>query len=246
MIKTDDAIRIARAQLGTPYDNLDCINLIKRVIRTAPGGDPSYTTAGTNALWKSYDMSSKYKDLTWRRDGLAGAQAGMIAFKASGDDYHHAGLITRDGTVIHASSVYGKTVETPLTEKEGWTHIAQHRHIAIAADVAENEPEDAADAPALFRALVITATGALNLREANAKRSPVIATIPKGTIVPVYDTGESMWRVGYGGQIGWAAAEYLTRHTDSTDGVNDAPHTSLIREDGTTILLAGRWRVAED
>ena len=222
MIKTDDAIRIARAHIGTPYTDLDCINLIKRVIRTAPGGDPSYTTAGTNALWNSFDMSEKYKDLTWRREGLAGAQAGMLAFKADGDDYHHVGLITRDGTVIHASSVRGKTVETPLTAAEGWTHIAQHRHIAIAADVAENEPEDL---PVLFRALVVTASGALN---------------------PVYETGESMWRVGYGGQIGWAAAEYLTKHTDDTDDVNDAPHTALIRDDGTMIHLAGRWRVAED
>lgn len=243
MIKTDDAIRIARAQIGTPYDELDCINLIKRVIRTAPGGDPDYTTAGTNALWKSFNMSEKYKDLTWRRDGLAGAQAGMLAFKANGNDYHHVGLVTRDGTVIHASSVRGKTVETPLTAAEGWTHIAQHRHIAIAADTEENAPEDL---PVLFRALVVTASGALNLREANAKRALKIGEIPKGEIVPVYETGESMWRVGYGGQIGWAAAEYLTKHTDDTDDVNDAPHTALIRDDGTMIHLAGRWRVAED
>lgn len=243
MIKTDDAIRIARAQIGTPYNDLDCINLIKRVIRTAPGGDPSYTTAGTNALWNSFDMSEKYKDLTWRREGLAGAQAGMLAFKANGDDYHHVGLITRDGTVIHASSVYGKTVETPLTSAEGWTHIAKHRHIAISSDVTENKPEDL---HVLFRALVVTASGALNLREANAKRALKIGEIPKGEIIPVYETGESMWRVGYGGQIGWAAAEYLTKHTDDTDDVNDAPHTALIRDDGTMIHLAGRWRVAED
>ena len=50
MIKTQDAISAARALLCTPYRSLDCINLIKRVIRTAPGGVPWYTTAGTNAL----------------------------------------------------------------------------------------------------------------------------------------------------------------------------------------------------
>ena len=38
MIKTQDAIRTARALIGTPYSELDCINLIKRVIRTARGG----------------------------------------------------------------------------------------------------------------------------------------------------------------------------------------------------------------
>lgn len=244
MIKTDDAIRSARAKLGTPYADLDCINLIKHVIRIAPGGVPGYTTAGTNALWDSYDMSPKYKDLTWRRDGIAGAQAGMLAFKSQAlTDVHHVGLVTREGTVIHASSVHGKTVETPLTAAEGWTHIAQHRYIAVAGDTEANEPEDM---PVLFRALVVTASGALNLREVNAKRAPVIATIPKGTVVPVYETGESMWHVGYGGMIGWAAAEYLTKYTDETDEMNDAPHTALMREDGTVIHLAGRWRVAED
>lgn len=50
MIKAQDAISAARALIGTPYSELDCINLIKRVIRTAPGGVPLYTTAGTNAL----------------------------------------------------------------------------------------------------------------------------------------------------------------------------------------------------
>ena len=53
MIKTSEAIRTARALIGTPYSELDCINLIKKVIRTAPGGDKKYTTAGTNDLWNS-------------------------------------------------------------------------------------------------------------------------------------------------------------------------------------------------
>ena len=50
MIRTEDAINTARALLGTPYSRLDCIGLIKRVIRTAPGGHTAYTTAGTNTL----------------------------------------------------------------------------------------------------------------------------------------------------------------------------------------------------
>ena len=56
MIAASDAIRAARRLIGTPYDELDCINLIKRVIRTAPGGRRRYTTAGTNALWRSAQM----------------------------------------------------------------------------------------------------------------------------------------------------------------------------------------------
>ena len=57
MIKTQDAIAAARGLIGTPYSELDCINLIKRVIRTSPGGAPGYTTAGTNTLWNSYNAT---------------------------------------------------------------------------------------------------------------------------------------------------------------------------------------------
>ena len=102
MIKATDAIAAARALIGTPYSELDCINLIKRVIRTAPGGEPGYTTAGTNTLWRSINDAPRYRDLTWRQEGIAGATAGMLAFKRRAEDIHHIGLVTERGTVIHS------------------------------------------------------------------------------------------------------------------------------------------------
>ena len=129
MIRYQDAIEIARSLIGTPYAELDCINLIKKIIRTAPGGVKGYTTAGTNSLWKSYTMSKKYKDLTWRQEGIDGARAGMLVFKARGDDVHHVGLVTESGTVVHASSVLGYTAETPLDEGDGRVLMAIHRYI---------------------------------------------------------------------------------------------------------------------
>ena len=114
MIKTQDAINAARALIGTPYSELDCINLIKAVIRRSPGGVPWYTTAGTNALWASYISSDKYRDIIWRQEGIAGARAGMLAFKKHGGDVHHVGLVTgarlpqQDcGECLHARSVRG-------------------------------------------------------------------------------------------------------------------------------------------
>lgn len=74
-------------------------------------------------------MSKKYKDLTWRAEGLEEARPGMLAFKANGDDVHHVGIITEKGTVVHASSETGYTTETPLERGEGWMLIAIHRHI---------------------------------------------------------------------------------------------------------------------
>ena len=36
MVKTMDAIRTARSLIGTPYSELDCINLIKEGIAVIP------------------------------------------------------------------------------------------------------------------------------------------------------------------------------------------------------------------
>ena len=127
MIKAQDAIRVARSLIGTPYAELDCINLIKKVIRTAPGGVPGYTTAGTNTLWNSRNASAKYRDLTYTQEGITGARAGMLAFKRSGSNVHHVGLVTGEGTVIHSSSIKGCVVETELDSS--WRLLAKHRYI---------------------------------------------------------------------------------------------------------------------
>lgn len=127
MINAHDAVACARGFLGTPYAETDCIRLIVRVIRKCPGGDPSYRCEGTNWLWRSIANSSRYRHLTWRQEGIGGAKAGMLAFKKRGEDVHHVGLVTGEGTVIHASSVYGKVVETALDGS--WHLLAQHRDI---------------------------------------------------------------------------------------------------------------------
>lgn len=153
MIRYQDAISVARSLIGTPYAELDCINVIKKIIRVAPGGVKNYTTAGTNSLWKSYSMSKKYKDLTWKKEGIDGARAGMLAFKSRGDDVHHVGIVTESGTVVHGSSVLGYTAETPLDGKDGWTLLAIHRYIEPAQEpVAEekNEEEETTQASGLI------------------------------------------------------------------------------------------------
>ena len=247
MIKASDAIRIARSLIGTPYAELDCINLIKKVIRDAPGGVKTYTTAGTNTLWRSYDAAAKYRDLTWRQAGLSGAQAGMLAFKADGEDVQHVGIVTGEGTVIHSSSTQGGrgVVETPLTSEENWTYLAVHKCIETEEVTEESEAEAMA---ALYKARVITEKDPLNVRQV-PETGKVIDKIPSGAVVEVYSTGE--WpRVRYGETMGYVSAKYLERILDSTQAVPDMEN--IIRPQGTPVIMddagnmfipVGGWRV---
>ena len=180
MIKANEAIRTARGLIGTPYSELDCINLIKKVIRTAPGGDKKYTTAGTNDLWNSDSKSAKYRDLTWKQEGISGAKPGMLAFMGVGTgDVDHTGLVTERGTVIHSSKSRGCVVETELTEKRSWNGLGKHRMIAVLDDNAEG-------GETMFgNATVSVTSGYLNIREGASAQSKVIAKAEKGARVNI-------------------------------------------------------------
>lgn len=267
MIKAQDAIRIARSLLGTPYSELDCINLIKKVIRSAPGGVKSYTTAGTNALWRSMEMSAKYRDLTQRQDGLTGAQAGMLAFKADGEDWHHVGIVTGEGTVIHSSSTQGGrgVVETPLTEREGWTHLAVHRYIETSSVspsashlplTGEGEPhpslrdtfpkgeglgEREESKMTLYRATVITERDPLNVRE-SPKTGRILGRLNPGAVVGVVSEDKDGWvRIQYNELVGYVASEYLAKAQEEAQAPEETREENIIRvsPDITIIDSAG-------
>ena len=245
MIKAQDAISAARALIGTPYSELDCINLIKRVIRTAPGGVPWYTTAGTNALWASYISSDKYRDIIWRQEGITGARAGMLALKKHGGDVHHVGLVTGEGTVIHSSSAAGRVVETALDES--WHLLAQHRYIEVAAAAAETE----GTMDVLYQAVVNTMRDPLNVRDSPEAGGRKIGELARGTTVDVLVEPVEGWAYIRAGSVtGYASAAYLARVAyvcaDVAQEADEEPYTTIRREDGTVIRLAGRWRVMED
>lgn len=251
MIKTQDAIDTARALIGTPYSELDCINLIKRVIRTAPGGVPWYTTAGTNALWASYISSDKYRDIIWRQEGIAGSRAGMLALKKHGGDVHHVGLVTERGTVIHSSSAAGRVVETELDES--WHLLAQHRYIEVAASAAETEEAMSV----LYQAVVNTMRDPLNVRDSPDASGRKIGELARGATVDVLAEPREGWLYVRGdGVTGYASAAYLARvayvsaeeaQKQPQETQTDVePYTTIRRDDGTVIRLSGRWAVLSD
>ena len=202
MISTDEAIRTARGLIGTPYDKLDCINLIKKVIRTASGGNKNYTTAGTNALWDSYDKTGKYRDLIWRQAGISGAKPGMLAFMGVGTgDVSHVGLVTERGTVIHSSKSRGCVVETELTEKRGWNGLGVHWMIAV-------DGEETADS-AEGEIVTVCAQGGLRMRKKPKGR--YMQMIPDGAQLAVLEEKDGWLRVEYRGFTGWVSGEYCCK-----------------------------------
>lgn len=253
MIETSEAIRTARALIGTPYSELDCINLIKKVIRTAPGGDKNYTTAGTNDLWNSDGKSAKYRDLTWKQEGISGAKAGMLAFMGVGTgDVNHVGLVTERGTVIHSSKSRGGVVETEITDKSLWNGLGKHRMIAVYDDNEEGGETVFGNATVKTQ----TAGSYVNLREGASTRAVVIGKVYDGERVYVLREAGTGWIYGktQAGAEGYMSADYIVEDATSSGGEDtmdgdlddDTFETTTLTNGETYVTLMGKWTIAED
>ena len=209
MIQVEEAIRAARGLIGTSYETLDCINLIKKVIRTAPGGDKRYTTAGTNELWNSFDSAPKYRHLIWRQSGISGAKPGMLAFMGVGTgDVNHVGLVTERGTVIHSSKSRGGVVETALTAKAGWNGLGAHRMIEAEGSgykSAGGERPGSAE----YGSVIVCAGGGLRMRVKPNGR--YMQMIPDGTRLAVLEEKDGWLRTAYRGHTGWISGTYCCK-----------------------------------
>ena len=211
MIQAEEAIRAARGLIGTAYSELDCINLVKKVIRTAPGGDKRYTTAGTNELWNSFDSVPKYRHLIWRQSGISGAKPGMLAFMGVGtSDVSHTGLVTERGTVIHSSKSRGGVVETALTAKAGWNGLGVHRMIAVGeVDGDKSADEEQTENSAEGEVVTVCAQGGLRMRK--KPRGRYMKMILDGTQLVVLEEKGGWLRVEYRGYTGWVSGEYCCK-----------------------------------
>ena len=211
MIQAEAAIRAARGLIGTAYSEMDCINLIKKVIRTCAGGDKRYTTAGTNELWNSFDSVPKYRHLIWRQAGISGAKPGMLAFMGVGTgDVSHTGLVTEQGTVIHSSKSRGGVVETALTAKAGWNGLGAHRMIAVGeVDGDKSADEEQTENSAEGEVVTVCAQGGLRMRK--KPRGRYMKMILDGTRLVVLEEKGGWLRVEYRGYTGWVSGEYCCK-----------------------------------
>ena len=210
MIQAEAAIRAARGLIGTAYSELDCINLIKKVIRTAPGGDKRYTTAGTNALWDSDSKCGRYRDLTWKQTGISGAKSGMLAFMGVGTgDVSHTGLVTEQGTVIHSSKSRGGVVETALTEKNGWNGLGVHRMIKVNEYM--NDEDVQIDAKYSIGEYAVSYEKGLRLRKRPGLTGAYMLTMPCGAKLTVTEIDGDWGKAAYKGHQRWCSLAYCDK-----------------------------------
>ena len=221
MIQAEAAIRAARGLIGTAYSELDCINLIKKVIRTCAGGDRRYTTAGTNALWNSFDSAPKYRDLTWRQAGISGAKPGMLAFMGVGTgDVSHTGLVTERGTVIHSSKSRGGVVETALAAKAGWNGLGVHRMIEVNEYM--NDEDVQIDAKYSIGEYAVSYEKGLRLRKRPSLTGVYMLTMPCGAKLTVTEIDGDWGKATYNGHQGWCSLAYCDKVGEQTeDGENE-------------------------
>ena len=210
MIQAEAAIRAARGLIGTSYETLDCINLIKKVIRTCAGGDKRYTTAGTNELWNSFDSAPKYRHLIWRQAGISGAKPGMLAFMGVGTgDVNHTGLVTEQGTVIHSSKSRGGVVETALTAKAGWNGLGAHRMIEVNGYV--NDEDVQIDAKYSIGEYTVSYKNGLRLRKRPSLTGAYMLTMPCGAKLTVTEIDGDWGKAAYKGHQGWCSLAYCDK-----------------------------------
>ena len=210
MIQAEEAIRAARGLIGTAYSELDCINLIKKVIRTSAGGDKHYTTAGTNALWDSDSKCGRYRDLTWKQTGISGAKSGMLAFMGVGTgDVSHTGLVTERGTVIHSSKSRGGVVETALTEKNGWNGLGVHRMIEVNEYM--NDEDVQIDAKYSIGEYTVSYENGLRLRKRPSLTGAYMLTMPCGAKLTVTEIDGDWGKAAYKGHQGWCSLAYCDK-----------------------------------
>ena len=124
-------------------------------------------------------------------------------------NFYHIGLCSRDGkTCLNAKSKQAGFSNDPI---EGFPFAAPLKGVDY-SEYAGDDGEDESgndDLTPLYLARVATQSGPLRLREW-PKDGPVLTSIPRSSIVEVFDDGD--WpRVRFAGRVGYASKEYLER-----------------------------------
>ena len=122
-MKANEFVMNATRLIGTPYNTIDCIG----VVRIAAG----INCQGTNWLWRSINNSPKYRYLIERHDTSlpkTDCMNGILVFRINWSQQpkgyedtpncYHVGIITAERTVIHSTEKLG--VHEEAYDEKAW------------------------------------------------------------------------------------------------------------------------------
>lgn len=203
----------------------DCVGLGKGYNWTY-GGQGVLEAIGTDKTFKSKygnncpDKSAngmftyaKSKGLKWGKISTIPEVPGL-AVRYDG----HVGFYIGNGEVIEARGFNYGIVKTKLAGRK-WDYWYEFPGIKyISGDYQPEEPEEEEVTPTVIAtAVVTTVSGRLNLRAGKSTSASILARIPKGQKVNVYERDETWSKTYYNGKYGYVMNTFLVFDGEKTD-----------------------------
>ena len=138
-----------------------------------------------------------------REDGSSILPGTAVFLQGNQDKIHHVGVYVGDNTCIEAKGTIYGVVTSELSHWDHWGELIMVDYSGE-TPVTPDKPEDV-----LFRAVVDNPNTWLNVRSGPGMQYPLRFQVHKDSTVDVLATEPEWWQIRYGGQIGWAFAQYL-------------------------------------
>lgn len=195
-------------------------------------------------IWRQYGLKIAHGSNSIKRQSVGKLQnlpeAGYAAFKVREDDYYHIGIVGEDGKTVYESQ--GTIAGFVTSDASKWDCFAPFKDVDYSAG---GQPMEGG-VQVSYRVEVTTKSGPLNVRSGPGLEYPVIARIPKGTVVDVWMEYPSGWLfVDDDGQTGYVSGEYTTKVDPPAPTEPEGEKTTVLRckDNGVTIELIGEWEI---
>lgn len=156
-----------------------------------------------------------------REDGSSILPGTAVFLQGNQDKIHHVGVYVGDNTCIEAKGTIYGVVTSELSHWDHWGELIMVDYSGE-TPVTPDKPEDV-----LFRAVVDNPNTWLNVRSGPGMQYPLRFQVHKDSTVDVLAQEPEWWQIRYGGQIGWAFAQYLKPVDKPVDEPVDEPEQPL-------------------
>lgn len=215
-----------KSHVANKMVSTDCVGLGKgynwtyggRGVLESIGTDKTFTVKyGNNCPDKSANgmfTYAKSKGLKWGKISTIPEVPGL-AVRYDG----HVGYYIGNGEVIEARGFNYGVVKTKLSGRK-WDHWYEFPGIKYISGNYKPEKPDDEDENTLLpitTAIVQTVSGRLNLRANKSASSTILARIPKGQKLSIYERDASWSKTYYNGRYGYVSNDYLIFDGEKTD-----------------------------